>query len=632
MVQVNESLNADAEVPTPAHTENQNPTPNQLMHTALYIEDLDRNVIEYDLYELFNPIGEVASVRICRDYITDESRGFGYVNFTHAQDAAKAIDELNFTPLNNKPIRIMLSNRGPDPRRSSAANIFIKNLAKEIDDIALHETFSSFGKILSCKVATDDSGESKGYGFVQFEKEESAQNAIEKLNRMLINDKKVYVGRFLRKQDRERAKFNNLYVKNLSESTTDEDLQKTFGEYGTVISAVVMREEDGTSKCFGFASFERADAATKAQEALNGKRFDGKKWYVGKALKKSERLLELKGRYGESSKGSAGNYQDENLYVENLDHSVTDEKLRELFSEFGIITTCKVMRSIQGFSRGWGFVAFSTPEEATRALNALNGQMFARKPLHFTVARRNEEGRVTLQAQFSQIRPVATAPSVANRLSMHHPRAPGLGPQSLYRQPRPPFIDQAGFGYPRQLVPGMGPRVPPLPNFFPPIVPPGQLGQRPAMQQFPRPLPWMQPIAPMGRDYRYPPGRNLIDTRLPPLAGRLTSTYDVSSQPIENDAEQPIIPFDVYLENTRPEIRRIILGEVLYPLVDELEHESAPKVTGMLLEMDHNEVIHLIESADDLKTKVAEAMYVLRNHERELSNEQLVSLFLDDDS
>lgn len=56
-----------------------------------------------------------------------------------------------------------------------------------------------------------------------------------------------------------------------------------------------------------------------------------------------------------------------------------------------------------------------------------------------------------------------------------------------------------------------------------------------------------------------------------------------------------------------------MLGEQLYPLVERIEPELAAKVTGMLLEMDQTEVLHLIESPDALKDKVAEAMDVLRN-------------------
>lgn len=221
---------------------------------------------------------------------------------------------------------------------------------KAIDHKALHDTFSAFGNILSCKVATDSYGQSKGYGFVQFDSDEAAQKAIEKLNGMLLNDKQVFVGPFLRKQERESAldktKFNNVFVKNLAESTTEEDLNNFFGEFGALTSVVVMRDMDGKSRCFGFVNFETADDAARAVEALNGKKIDDKEWYVGKAQKKSEREVELKHRFEQSMKEAADKYQGANLYVKNLDDSIGDDKLKELFSPFGSITSCKVCTSI----------------------------------------------------------------------------------------------------------------------------------------------------------------------------------------------------------------------------------------------------------------------------------------------
>jgi polyadenylate-binding protein len=69
----------------------------------------------------------------------------------------------------------------------------VQNLDASIDTQALHETFSAFGFVLSCKVAVDECGQSKGHGFVQFEDEESARIAIEKVNGMLMENRKVSV-------------------------------------------------------------------------------------------------------------------------------------------------------------------------------------------------------------------------------------------------------------------------------------------------------------------------------------------------------------------------------------------------------------------------------------------------------
>lgn len=226
----------------------------------------------------------------------------------------------------------------------------VQNLDKSIDHKGLHDTFSTYGNILSCKIATDSSGQSKGYGFVQYDSEEGAQKAIEQLNGMLINDKQVFVGPFLPKQERElvedRLKFTNVYVKNLSAATTEEDLHKKFGEFGNITSVAVMREGNGKSKCFGFVNFENADDAAKSVEAFNGKIVDQKEWYVGKAQKKSEREHDLKIKYEQSMNASTDKAHGLNLYVKNFDDSFDDNKLKEVFSSFGTVTSCKVYISL----------------------------------------------------------------------------------------------------------------------------------------------------------------------------------------------------------------------------------------------------------------------------------------------
>lgn len=170
-----------------------------------------------------------------------------FYNFT----AERALDTMNFDVLKGRPIRIMWSQRDPSLRRSGVGNVFIKNLDTDIDNKAMYDTFSAFGNILSCKVAQDSSnGESKGYGFVHFETEEAALNAIQKVNGMLLNGKKVFVGRFVPRKDREielgekAKKFTNVYVKNICEDIDEANLTAMFEKYGQITSIKVSLKFD----------------------------------------------------------------------------------------------------------------------------------------------------------------------------------------------------------------------------------------------------------------------------------------------------------------------------------------------------------------------------------------------------
>jgi hypothetical protein len=80
------------------------------------------------------------------------------------------------------------------------------------------------------------------------------------------------------------------------------------------------------------------------------------------------------------------------LYVGNLAYSVRDESLQESFSQFGTVTSAKVMMDREtGRSKGFGFVEMGSDAEAQSAINGMNGQALDGRALVVNEARPREE-------------------------------------------------------------------------------------------------------------------------------------------------------------------------------------------------------------------------------------------------
>lgn len=560
------------------------------------------------------------------------------MNFHNIADAERALDTMNYTTIKSVPCRIMWSQRDPSLRKSGVGNIFVKNLDTSIDNKALYDTFSLFGNILSCKVVNHPDGSSKGYGYVHYETAEAANEAIDKINGMLIAGQEVFVGHFQKRNDRpDEASWTNCFVKNIPKQWTDEMLHKEFQPFGPIASCIIMKdaakttEEKASSRGFGFVDFEDCESAMAATQALNGRMYKGEdgtesELFVGRAQKKGERERDLRQKFDQLKVERISKYQGVNLYVKNLDDKVTDDELREPFAQHGTITSSRVMKDENGTSRGFGFVCFASPEEATKAVTEMNGKILNGKPIYVALAQRKEVRRAQLEAQHAQR--VQGMPG-GRGMPMGQPPMYGAAPM-FYAQPNqmPPQARQ-GFMYPQQMMPRGVPRGP---------MPYGGRGGAPGYQMPPaygmpmqqRPSRGRRQPGPGGRggnnggrgnmsaqnrNFKYTanarnhqPPREAVPPQQPmPMNGAAAMPHPPVMEPLTSAA----------LANASPEQQKNMIGERLYPLIHNEQPELAGKITGMLLEMDNGELLHLLESPEALTLKINEAMQVLEAHSTE---------------
>ena len=622
------------------------------MEGVLYVGNLHQNVNESQLFEIFSHYGRPQLVRLMRDAYTGESRRFAFVSYIKREDAEKAKDALNYTKLFDREIRICFKRTPGDFKPK--ANIFVKNLDPQVTTKQLEEHTKEFGNILSCVVRLDDKGDSLGYGYVQYENEESATNAIEALNGKQLLGTEWSVNEFVPRKNRALAQKKNLYVKNFPASWDKEkvegELDKMFGEFGTISCKGVYQYGNTEQKLshFAFVAYESVEEAEKAIEALNNKELEGKTeeeepLYVDYAQSKAQRREMLKKKHL--------TYQSvTNLYIKSLKNEVTEEQIREVFEKWGKVTSI-CLKSAQGaISKDlkFGFVNYSSAEEATKAYAEAKTDETLKElidPSHFP----NID--FVYYAQSKSVRRQYLQMKQKNKQAMQMNMFGFMGGMGMMGRGGPKFnrgrrnMHQSGPGS-SSSGSGMGG----FSSMNPMLSGPGSFMNDPNMGMMMNPMGFGFNMS-MGQPHGYNmqnqpssyagsnnPGSTTsgqqnsvnntnMDTMPTSFLNSVNNTSGLNATEEPDDVEDETGDYNIdWLRDNKNEFMNMteedqknILGNLMYRRVNDSNMASpdlVPKITGMLIDLDileYEEIIDILENDTSLKDRITEAIEVMND-------------------
>ena len=304
------------------------------------------------------------------------------VLFKDNESANKCRIEMNLRKLRGKSVRIMWDERDISIRYNTKNNIFIKGIPKTTTPREVYEYFLQFGDISSCKLSEKDDGSHNGYGYITYYNIEDAEKAIqESKNKKIFDSNDVEVEHFQKRNERIINSNDNkkIYINNLPEKYSEEELTKLCSEYGKVEYCNIF--QDNICKNFGIVQFSSESEAKNVLNLLNEKEINGKKLLA--------KLFQNKYEHKQYLQNSTKRINEQNakcnLIIKNIPLTAKEEDLTKVFSKYGNVVSTKIEKTKiekkegKGYelvSKGFGYISFDNPESAKKAMEDLNGKYF----------------------------------------------------------------------------------------------------------------------------------------------------------------------------------------------------------------------------------------------------------------
>ena len=285
--------------------------------------NLHNQVNDEILYQHFQPFGNISSVSVKKNHFTGDSRGFGFVNYKDAKGAEEGKNSMNHGKIMGRELRICI--KRDLSKLPQDANLYVKNISKEVSGKILEDEFIKYGDIFCCAVRYDEENNHLGYAYVQFECVDDALKALEELNGKDLSGKSIIVEKFLPKSKRQTTSFRtNVFLKEFPASwdkTSDARVQKFIDEvcstYGEITSSYIKFNEKHNNH-IAFVCYKEQSEAEAAIEALSGMDLDGTPLFAAFFQKQHLRKKTQSEKFAKSQ-------NDTNLFIKSIKSDVTED-------------------------------------------------------------------------------------------------------------------------------------------------------------------------------------------------------------------------------------------------------------------------------------------------------------------
>eukprot|EP01126_Amoeba_proteus_P023041 TRINITY_DN231_c0_g1_i12.p1 TRINITY_DN231_c0_g1~~TRINITY_DN231_c0_g1_i12.p1 ORF type:complete len:362 (-),score=53.41 TRINITY_DN231_c0_g1_i12:183-1268(-) len=354
-------------------------------------------------------------------------------------------------------------------KHNNQVSLYVGNLAPQVTQALLLHIFSVVGEVTSAKIITDKTGESLGYGFVDFRNHHSAERALNSLNGRNIYGSEIKVNWAAVTTGKEDvSNHHHLFVGDIGPEVTDETLWEAFKMFDSLSDARVLKDPmHNRSRGYGFVAFrDRADAE-HAIHTMNGVWLGTRAIRVNWASQKTTKAaanLEFDTVAAQTPPSST------TVYVGNIAPETTEGEVRSVFSKFGKIEEIRMQ-----CDKGYAFVRYPDHHTATRAIIDGNGEFIGVRSVRCSWGKERAAEPVPPVVQgIPPIIPPVSSPAITSPAIPSG--VPGIMPYPMY--PAVPYM-MYGAGMPPYSVPTVSSHMSPnvSSTMYPPPTGYGNQGQ-----------------------------------------------------------------------------------------------------------------------------------------------------------